>query len=180
MAHAFLNWVNRLLMVARVSLAKDPCLVVTAIFQTWLQWFKTMGSGVEWPELATVEKECHQLYKQYKGEEWVCPFDVHFALVDPFLEFLMDDLMAGMMLFEELLPNDQFFFQHPVGALAVARGEGWSKGRGGEEAVNCGDIQEVGPSTLKAAAGSVAKIGDNSKEQREGEGKGMRQGGRGY
>ncbi|KAG5347321.1 hypothetical protein C0989_012257, partial [Termitomyces sp. Mn162] len=75
MAHAFLERVDRLLAMARASLAKDPCLVVTAIFQTWLQWFKTAGSGVEWLELATVEKECHQLYEQYKGEEWVHPFD---------------------------------------------------------------------------------------------------------
>ncbi|KAG5335136.1 hypothetical protein C0989_002322, partial [Termitomyces sp. Mn162] len=51
-------------------LAKDPHLAVTAIFQTWLQWFKTAGSGVEWPELVTVEKECHQLYEQYKEEGW--------------------------------------------------------------------------------------------------------------
>ncbi|KAG5333236.1 hypothetical protein C0989_006012 [Termitomyces sp. Mn162] len=174
MAHAFLERVDRLLTMAHASLAKDPCLVVTAIFQTWLQWFKTVGSGVEWPELATVEKECRQLYEQYKGEEWVRPFDIHFALVDPSLEFLMDDLMAGMMvsapavasasdtakvcqLFEDLSPNDQFFFQHPVGALAVARGEGWSKGHGGEEAANCGDTQEVGPSTPKAAAGGIAR-----------------------
>ncbi|KNZ72401.1 hypothetical protein J132_03493 [Termitomyces sp. J132] len=124
MAHTFLDWVDRLLMVAHASLAKDPCLAVTAIFQTWLQWFKTAGSGVEWPELATVERECCQLYEQYKEEEWVHPFDIHFAPVDPSLEFLMDDLMAGMMLFEELLPNDQFFFQHLVGALAVVRGKG--------------------------------------------------------
>ncbi|KAG5346211.1 hypothetical protein C0989_000954, partial [Termitomyces sp. Mn162] len=78
MAHAFLDWVDRLLAVARALLAKDPRLAVTAIFQTWLQWFKTSGSGVEWPELATVEKECCQLYEKYKGEEWVRPFDVHF------------------------------------------------------------------------------------------------------
>ncbi|KAG5349333.1 hypothetical protein C0989_004571, partial [Termitomyces sp. Mn162] len=141
---------------------------------TWLQWFKTAGSGVEWLELATVEKECCQLYEQYKGEEWVRPFDIHFVPVDPSLEFLMDDLTAGMMvsapavastsdtakvcqLFEELLPNDQFFFQHPVGALVVARGEGWSEGCGDNEAANCGDIQEAGPSTPKAAAGGVAR-----------------------
>ncbi|KAG5333145.1 hypothetical protein C0989_006211 [Termitomyces sp. Mn162] len=96
MAHAFLNCVNCLLAMACASLAKDPCLAVTAIFQTWLQWFKTVGSGVEWLELVNIEKECCQLYKQYKGEEWVCPFDVHFALVNPSLEFLMDDLTAGM------------------------------------------------------------------------------------
>ncbi|KAG5332550.1 hypothetical protein C0989_006885, partial [Termitomyces sp. Mn162] len=174
MAHAFLECVDRLLTVARASLAKDPRLAVTTIFQMWLQWFKIVGSGVEWPELVTVEKECRQLYEQYKGEEWVRPFDVHFALVDPSLEFLMDDLTGGMMvsapavasasdttkvcqLFEELLPNDQFFFQHPVGVLVVARGEGQSEGCGGDEAANCGDIQEAGPLTPKAAAGSVAR-----------------------
>ncbi|KNZ78649.1 hypothetical protein J132_11090 [Termitomyces sp. J132] len=155
MAHTFLNQVDRLLAVACASLAKDPHLAVTAIFQTWLQWFKTTGSG-------------------YKGEEWVHPFDVHFAPVDPSLEFLMDNLMAGMMvsapaiasasdtakvyqLFEDLSPNDQFFFQHPVGVLAVARGEGQSKGCEGKEAANCGDIQEAGPSTPKAVAGGVAR-----------------------
>ncbi|KAG5333522.1 hypothetical protein C0989_005593, partial [Termitomyces sp. Mn162] len=68
---------------------KNPRLAVTTIFQTWLQWFKTMGSGAEWLELANVEKECCQLYKQYKGKEW--------APVNPSLEFLLDDLMAGMM-----------------------------------------------------------------------------------
>ncbi|KAG5348995.1 hypothetical protein C0989_006662 [Termitomyces sp. Mn162] len=157
MAHAFFNWVDYLLTVAHASLAKDPHLTVTAIFQTWLQWFKTAGSGVEWPELANIERECCQLYKQYKGEEWVHPFDVHFAPVNPSLEFLMDNLTAGMILFEDLLPNDQFFFQHPVGALAVARGEEWSEGHGSEERANCGDIIEEGPLTPKAAAGSIAR-----------------------
>ncbi|KAG5349541.1 hypothetical protein C0989_003263 [Termitomyces sp. Mn162] len=173
MAHAFLECVDQLLTVAHASLAKDPCLVVTTIFQMWLQWFKTTGSGVEWLELVTVKRKCCQLYEQYKGEEWVRPFDVHFVPVNLFLEFLMDDLTAGMtvsalavtsasntakvcQLFEELLPNDQFF-QHLVGALVVAREEGWSKGHGGKEAVNCGDIQEVGPLTPKAVAGSIAR-----------------------
>ncbi|KNZ81899.1 hypothetical protein J132_10178 [Termitomyces sp. J132] len=132
MAHAFLNWVNYLLTVACASLAKDSRLAVTAIFQMWLQWFKTTGSGVEWPELAT-------------------------APVNPSLEFLMDDLTTGMMLFEDLSLNDQFFFQHPVGALVVARGEEWSEGHEGKETVNRGDIQEVGPLTPKAAAGGIAR-----------------------
>ncbi|KAG5724430.1 hypothetical protein E4T56_gene15970 [Termitomyces sp. T112] len=70
MAHAFLDWVDHLLSLAHVSLVKNPRLAVTTIFQTWLQWFKTMGSGAEWLELANVEKECCQLYKQYKGKEW--------------------------------------------------------------------------------------------------------------
>ncbi|KAG5351087.1 hypothetical protein C0989_008024 [Termitomyces sp. Mn162] len=97
MACTFLDQVDCLLTVACASLAKDPYLVVTAIFQTWLQWFKTAGSGVEWLELANIERECCQLYEQYKREEWVHPFDVHFALVNPSLEFLIDDLTVGMM-----------------------------------------------------------------------------------
>ncbi|KAG5332105.1 hypothetical protein C0989_007238 [Termitomyces sp. Mn162] len=128
--------------MAHASLAKDPCLAVTAIFQTWLQWFKTAGSGVEWPELATDERECHQLYKQYKGEDWVCPFDVHFALVNPSLEFLMDNLTVGMMVSALAVTSASDTAKHPVGALVVVREEGWSEGHGGKEAVNCGDIQE--------------------------------------
>ncbi|KAG5716071.1 hypothetical protein E4T56_gene10782 [Termitomyces sp. T112] len=149
MAHAFLERVNRLLAMARASLVKDPRLAVTAIFQTWLQWFKTTGSGVEWPELATVEKECHQLYEQYKGEEW--------APVDPSLEFLMDDLTAGMMVSAPAVTSTSNTTKHLVGALVVVRGEGRSKGRGDDEAANRGDIQEAGPSTPKAAAGGVAR-----------------------
>ncbi|KAG5716194.1 hypothetical protein E4T56_gene10759 [Termitomyces sp. T112] len=156
MAHAFLNQVDHLLSMAHTSLVKDPCLAVTAIFQMWLPWFKTAGSGVEWPELANIEKECHQLYEQYKGEEWVCPYDVHFALVNLSLEFLLDNLMVGMTLFEDLLPNDQFFFQHLVGALVVVRGKEWSEGCGGKEKADCGDIQE-GPSTPKAVTGSITR-----------------------
>ncbi|KNZ72048.1 hypothetical protein J132_04962 [Termitomyces sp. J132] len=172
MAHAFLDQVDRLLAVARASLAKDPCLAVTAIFQMWLQWFKTSESGVEWPELATVEKECRQLYEKYKGEEWVRPFDVHFVPIDPLLEFLMDDLTAGMTLFEDLSPNDQFLFQHPVGALAVARGEGRSEGCRNKEAANRGDIQEAGPLTPKAAAGGVARgLATTPKSKGKGKGK---------
>ncbi|KNZ80294.1 hypothetical protein J132_06410 [Termitomyces sp. J132] len=157
MAHAFLDQVNRLLTVAHASLAKDPCLAVTAIFQTWLQWFKTMRSGVEWPELATVERECCQLYKQYKGEEWVCPFDIHFAPVNPSLEFLMDDRMAGMTVSAPAVTSTSDTAKHPVGALAMARREGWSKGHGSKEAANRGDIQEAGLSTPKAAAGGIAR-----------------------
>ncbi|KAG5730751.1 hypothetical protein E4T56_gene3514 [Termitomyces sp. T112] len=157
MAHTFLERVNRLLTMACASLAKDPCLTVTTIFQTWLQWFKTAGSGVEWPELATVEKECYQLYKQYKGEEWVRPFDIHFAPVNPSLEFLMDNLMAGMMVSALAVASASNTTKHPVGALAVARGEGQSNGCGGNEVANRGDIQEAGPSTPKAAAGGIAR-----------------------
>ncbi|KNZ81432.1 hypothetical protein J132_00539 [Termitomyces sp. J132] len=157
MAHTFLEHVDQLLTMARTSLVKDPCLVVTAIFQTWLQWFKTVGSGVEWLELVTVEKECCQLYEQYKGKEWVCPFDVHFAPVDPSLEFLMDDLTAGMTVSAPAVASASDIAKHPVGALAMARGEGQSKGCGGNEVANCGDIQEAGPLTPKAAACGIAR-----------------------
>ncbi|KNZ71717.1 hypothetical protein J132_07478 [Termitomyces sp. J132] len=157
MAHAFLDRVDRLLAVARASLVKDPRLAVTAIFQTWLQWFKTSGSGVEWPELVTVKKECRQLYEKYKGEEWVRPFDVHFVPIDPSLEFLMDDLMAGMTVSAPAVASASDPTKHPVGALAVAREEGWSEGRRNKEAANRGDIQEAGPLSPKAAAGSVAR-----------------------
>ncbi|KAG5331596.1 hypothetical protein C0989_007856, partial [Termitomyces sp. Mn162] len=79
------------------------------------------------------------------------------APVDPSLEFLMDDLMAGMMVSALAVASTSDTAKHPVGALAVARGEGWSKGCGSKEAANCGDIQEAGPSTPKAVAGSVAR-----------------------
>ncbi|KAG5338169.1 hypothetical protein C0989_008094 [Termitomyces sp. Mn162] len=46
---------------------------------------------------------------------------------------------------------------HLVGALVVVRGEEQSKGHEGKEMANCGDIQEVGPSTPKAAAGGIAR-----------------------
>ncbi|KAG5720951.1 hypothetical protein E4T56_gene879 [Termitomyces sp. T112] len=157
MAHAFLDWVNQLLTVARASLVKDPHLAVTAIFQMWLQWFKTAGSGVEWPELATVKRECCQLYEQYKGEEWVHPFDVHLALVDPSLEFLMDNLTMGMMVSAPVVASASNTAKHPVGTLVVVRGEGRSEGHRGEEAANCGDIQEAGPLTPKAVAGGITR-----------------------
>ncbi|KAG5719791.1 hypothetical protein E4T56_gene7272 [Termitomyces sp. T112] len=143
--------------MAHASLAKNPRLVVTAIFQMWLQWFKTAGSGVEWPELATVEKECRQLYKQYKGEEWVCPFDVHFVPVNPSLEFLMDNLTAGMMVSAPAVTSASNTAKHPVGALVVARGEGQSEGCGDDEAANHGNIQEVGPLTPKPVAGGITR-----------------------
>ncbi|KNZ78779.1 hypothetical protein J132_09917 [Termitomyces sp. J132] len=149
MAHAFLECVDQLLTVAHAFLVKDPCLAVTAIFQMWLQWFKTAESGVEWLELATVERECCQLYKQYRGEEW--------APVNPSLEFLMDNLTAEMTVSAPAVASTSNTAKHPVGVLVVVRGEGWSESCGGEEAANCGDIQEVGPSTPKAAAGGVAR-----------------------
>ncbi|KAG5349246.1 hypothetical protein C0989_005037 [Termitomyces sp. Mn162] len=171
MAHAFLEQVDRSLAVAHVSLAKDPQLVVTAIFQTWLQWFKTVGSGVEWPELATVKRECRQLYEQYKGEEWVRPFDVHFAPVDPSLEFLMDDLTAGMTVSALVVASASDAAKHLVGVLAVARGEGQSKGHEDNEAADCRDIQAAGPLTPKAAAGSIAR-GLATTPRSKGKGKG--------
>ncbi|KAG5349723.1 hypothetical protein C0989_002179 [Termitomyces sp. Mn162] len=140
----------------------------------WLQWFKTAGSGVEWPELATVNRECRQLYEQYKGEEWVHPFDVHFAPVDPSLEFLMDDLMVGMMVSTLAVASTSNTAKHLAGALAVVRGEGWSKGCGSEEAANCGDIQEAGSLTPKAAAGGVTR-GLATTLRSKGKGKGKAQ-----
>ncbi|KAG5729495.1 hypothetical protein E4T56_gene4633 [Termitomyces sp. T112] len=105
MAHAFLERVDQLLTIACAFL-----------------WFKTTGSGVEWLELATVKKECHQLYEQYQGEEWVRPFDVHFAPVNSFLEFLMDDLMAGMMVSAPAVASASDTAKHPV--VASEEGEG--------------------------------------------------------
>ncbi|KNZ77822.1 hypothetical protein J132_03331 [Termitomyces sp. J132] len=121
----------------------------TMMAHAFLECFKTAGSGVEWPELETVEKECCQLYKQYKGEEW--------APVDPSLEFLVDNITAGMTVSAPAVASASDTAKHPVGALAVARGEGRSEGCGDDEAENRGDIQEAGPLTSKAAAGSVAR-----------------------
>ncbi|KAG5335739.1 hypothetical protein C0989_000515 [Termitomyces sp. Mn162] len=64
--------------------------------------------------------------------------------------------MAGMTLFEDLLSNDQFFFQYLVGVLAVVRGKEWSGGHSGKEKVDHGNIQED-PSTPKAMTGSIAR-----------------------
>ncbi|KNZ77264.1 hypothetical protein J132_05974 [Termitomyces sp. J132] len=66
------------------------------------------------------------------------------APVDPSLEFLMDDLTAGMMVSAPAVTSASNTAKHLVGALVVARGEGWSEGCGDNEAANCGDIQEVG------------------------------------
>ncbi|KNZ76627.1 hypothetical protein J132_09372 [Termitomyces sp. J132] len=91
------------------------------------------------------------------GEEWVHPFDVHFAPVNPSLEFLMDDLTAGMTVSAPAVASAGNTAKHLVGVLAVARGEGRSEGCGDNEAVNRGDIQKVGPLTPKAVAGGVAR-----------------------
>ncbi|KAG5335983.1 hypothetical protein C0989_012411 [Termitomyces sp. Mn162] len=82
----------------------------------------------------------------------------------------MEDLVAGMTvsagdiarasnsakLFEDLSPNDQFYFQHPH-ELAVTTGIEWSEGHGSEGSVNCGNIGVAGPLTPRHAVGSVAK-----------------------
>ncbi|KAG5728892.1 hypothetical protein E4T56_gene5607 [Termitomyces sp. T112] len=47
--------------------------------------------------------------------------------------------------------------KHLIGALAVVRGEGRSKGREDDEVADHRDIQVAGPSTPKAAAGGVAR-----------------------
>ncbi|KNZ71664.1 hypothetical protein J132_07830 [Termitomyces sp. J132] len=69
----------------------------------------------------------------------------------------MDDLTVGMMVSAPAVTSASDTTKHPVGALAVVRGEGWSKGCRGKEVVNCGDIQEAGPSTPKAVAGGIAR-----------------------
>ncbi|KAG5723344.1 hypothetical protein E4T56_gene336 [Termitomyces sp. T112] len=85
-------------------------------------------SGMEWAELVVVDKECWQLYEKYKGEDWIREFDKHFAPLLPLLEFLLEDMETGMILFEDLSPNDQFFFQHPPCKLAMMTGVEYSKG----------------------------------------------------
>ncbi|KAG5338328.1 hypothetical protein C0989_007449, partial [Termitomyces sp. Mn162] len=97
MAQAFLNRVDHLLTIAHDSLATNPHLDVTAIFKIWLCWFETVGSEMEWAELATVDKECWQLYEKYKEEDWIQEFNKHFAPLLPLLEFLVEDLETGMV-----------------------------------------------------------------------------------
>ncbi|KAG5348738.1 hypothetical protein C0989_008559, partial [Termitomyces sp. Mn162] len=79
------------------------------------------------------------------------------APVNPSLEFLLGDLMAGMTLFKDLSLDDQFFFQHLLGALVLVRGKEQSKGHRSKNRANCEDIREAGPSTPKVASGSIAK-----------------------
>ncbi|KNZ73693.1 hypothetical protein J132_10445, partial [Termitomyces sp. J132] len=62
------------------------------------------------------------------------------APIDPSLEFLMDDLTAGMMVSASAVASASDPAKHPVGALAVARGEGRSEGRRNEEAANPGGV----------------------------------------
>ncbi|KAG5349313.1 hypothetical protein C0989_004706 [Termitomyces sp. Mn162] len=69
----------------------------------------------------------------------------------------MDNLMAGMTVSAPVVASASNAAKHPVGALAVVRGEGQSKGREDDEAADRRDIQAAGPSTPKAAAGSVAR-----------------------
>ncbi|KAG5335313.1 hypothetical protein C0989_001471 [Termitomyces sp. Mn162] len=65
--------------------------------------------------------------------------------------------VVGMMVSALAVTSASNTAKHPVGALAVARGEGRSKGCRGKKAANHRDIQEAGPSIPKAAAGSVAR-----------------------
>ncbi|KAG5350261.1 hypothetical protein C0989_011870 [Termitomyces sp. Mn162] len=121
------------------------------MFKTWLQWFKTAESGVEWPELAIVKKECCQLYKQYKGEEWIQPFDVHFALVDPSLEFLLEDLMVGMIVSALAVASASNTTKPPEVALTDSPSAAeplWSVEP---------DIREAEPSIPKIVAGGIVK-----------------------
>ncbi|KAG5335138.1 hypothetical protein C0989_002314 [Termitomyces sp. Mn162] len=127
------------------------------MFQMWLQWFKTAGSGVEWPKLATVKKQCHQLYEQYKGEDWIWQFDIHFAPVNPLLEFLMEDLVAGMTVSALAVASASDTAKHPPCVLAVVTGAEQSEGHGNESCMNQGDIGVAGPLTPKGAVGGVAK-----------------------
>ncbi|KAG5334257.1 hypothetical protein C0989_003649 [Termitomyces sp. Mn162] len=69
----------------------------------------------------------------------------------------MDNLIAGMMVSALAVTSASNTAKHPVGALVVVRGKEWSEGHGGEERANCGDIQQEGPSTPKAVAGSIAR-----------------------
>ncbi|KAG5349806.1 hypothetical protein C0989_001797 [Termitomyces sp. Mn162] len=66
----------------------------------------------------------------------------------------MDDLTAGMTVSAPAVASASDTAKHLV---AVVREEGQSEGCRGEEEANRGDIQEVGPSTPKAAAGGVAR-----------------------
>ncbi|KAG5334798.1 hypothetical protein C0989_003064 [Termitomyces sp. Mn162] len=69
----------------------------------------------------------------------------------------MDNLTTGMTVSAPVVASASDTAKHLVGALAVARGEGWSEGHRGKEAANHGDIQEAGPLTPKAAAGGIAR-----------------------
>ncbi|KAG5721954.1 hypothetical protein E4T56_gene18393 [Termitomyces sp. T112] len=79
------------------------------------------------------------------------------APVNPSLEFLLEDLMVGIMVSAPAVASASNTTKHLLGALAVAREEEQSKGHRGKHRVNHGDIREAGPLTLKIAAGSIAK-----------------------
>ncbi|KAG5719755.1 hypothetical protein E4T56_gene18579 [Termitomyces sp. T112] len=118
--------------------------------------FETAGSKIEWVELVAVDKECQQLYEQYKGEGWVQNYNKHFA--PPSLEYLLEDLEASMMLLKDFLSsNNQFFFQHSPQKLTIVIEVECSEGCRKEGSANGGDIGEAGPSTPKHAAGGIAK-----------------------
>ncbi|KAG5348893.1 hypothetical protein C0989_007392 [Termitomyces sp. Mn162] len=102
-----------------------------------------VGSSMEWAELVVVNKECWQLYEKHKEEEWIREFNKYFAPLPSSLEFLMEDLEAGMT--------------HPPCELAMTTGVECSEGHGGVISTNHGDIGVARPSTLNHAVGSIAK-----------------------
>ncbi|KAG5350938.1 hypothetical protein C0989_008557 [Termitomyces sp. Mn162] len=153
MAQAFLDQVDCLLSVTCHLLATNPCLAITAIFKVWLQWFKMAGSGVEWAELAMVDKECQQLYKQYKykGGDWIWEYAKH-SVPLPLLEFLLEDLEASMMVSASNVAKANNTMKHPPCKLTITMGVEHSEGCGKEGSVNYGNIGEAMPSTPKHAS----------------------------
>ncbi|KAG5729811.1 hypothetical protein E4T56_gene991 [Termitomyces sp. T112] len=91
-----------------------------------------VGSGMEWAELATVDKECQQLYEKYKEEEWICDFNKHFAPLPSSLKFLMEDLEAGIMASVSDVARASDSAKHPPCKLAMMMGVEHSEGCGGE------------------------------------------------
>ncbi|KAH0588870.1 hypothetical protein H2248_004660 [Termitomyces sp. 'cryptogamus'] len=69
----------------------------------------------------------------------------------------MDNLTVEMMVSALAVASASNTAKHPVGVLVVVRGEEWSKGCGGKEKADCGDIQKEGPLTPKVVAGSIAR-----------------------
>ncbi|KAH0590124.1 hypothetical protein H2248_000301 [Termitomyces sp. 'cryptogamus'] len=80
------------------------------------------GSGMEWVELATVDKECQQLYEQYKGEDWIREFNKHFACLLPLLEFLLEELETEMMVSAGVLAKTGNTAKHPPCELTITMG----------------------------------------------------------
>ncbi|KAG5715698.1 hypothetical protein E4T56_gene532 [Termitomyces sp. T112] len=94
------------------------------------------------------------LASQFKKTMMAYAFLEH---VDQLLTMAHMAAVVGMMVSALAVTSASNTAKHPVGALAVARGEGRSKGCRGKKAANHRDIQEAGPSIPKAAAGSVAR-----------------------